>query len=73
MDIRGFKALRPKADFVKDFSTLPYDVVNDTQVKTAIQNNTNLFFKVIKTDSLYDENIYEKARENLEQLKKKIY
>ncbi len=70
MDIRGFKALRPKADFVKDFSTLPYDVVSDTQVKTAIQNNTNLFFKVIKTDSLYDENIYEKAKENLEQLKK---
>lgn len=69
MDVRAFKALRPKTDFAKDFSCLPYDVVSDEEVRQAIEKNTNLFFKVIKTDSLYEEDIYQKAKENLDKFK----
>lgn len=70
MDVRGFNALRPNVDFVKDFSTLPYDVVSDEEVRCAIKNKTNLFFEVIKTDSLYEDDIYNKAKNNLDNFKK---
>lgn len=70
MKIKAFKALRPNRDIVKDFSTMPYDVVTDEQVINSIKNNKGLFFEVIKTDSLYKDDIYIKAKENLDNFKK---
>lgn len=69
MDIKAFKALRPKKDIAKNFSTLPYDVVSDDYVRDSIANDKNLFFNVIKTDALYDKDIYTRAKENLNKLK----
>ncbi|HEY6905953.1 MAG TPA: DUF1015 family protein [Ignavibacteriaceae bacterium] len=75
--IRPFKALRPakaKADIV---ASVPYDVVNRREAKDQAKGNPLSFLRVTRSEIEFDDSVnpystevYIKAKENLERLKK---
>jgi len=70
-----FKALRPGRSFVKDVASLPYDVLNRDEARALASGNPVSFLRVEKSeidvnppDDEVPEKIFEKARENLDNL-----
>ncbi len=70
--VRPFKALRPKKEYVKEVASLPYDVMNREEAKEMSKGNPYSFLHVVRPEidvddsmSMYDEKVYETARENL--------
>ena len=75
---RAFQALRPIQEKAADVSALPYDVVNREEAKKIGDENPFSFLHVDRPEmdlepgiDLYDERVYEKARENLMEMEKK--
>jgi uncharacterized protein (DUF1015 family) len=71
--IRKFKALRPKQGLEKEVASYPYDVINSTEARELVKGNPNSFLHVVKPEvdlpqetDLYADEVYDKARENLE-------
>ena len=71
--IKPFKALRPQAQFAKQIASKPYDVLNSQEAKVETQGNPNSFLHVTKSEidlpesvDIHDQQVYEKAKENLE-------
>ncbi|HNX00110.1 MAG TPA: DUF1015 family protein [Candidatus Cloacimonadota bacterium] len=67
-----FKAVRPIPEKAKDIASLPYDVMNSDEARLEVQKNPISFIHVEKPEvdlphdiSLYDPQVYQKARENL--------
>lgn len=70
-----FKAVRPVPELAEKVAALPYDVMNSEEAREAVQGNKYSFLHVDKAEIdlpedtyIYDEAVYLKARENLQQL-----
>lgn len=50
-DIKPFKALRPKAEFISTISCLPYDVISRKEAADVIKRFPDSFLKVVKPES----------------------
>ncbi|BEP28627.1 DUF1015 domain-containing protein [Helicovermis profundi] len=71
--VRPFKGFRPKEDLVEKVASLPYDVMNRVEAKKMAEGNDISFLHVVRSEmdvddsiSQYDEKVYLKARENLD-------
>ena len=75
MKIKGFKAWRPDEIFVKDVASVPYDVVNYDEAQLLSKGNPKSFLNVVRADinfpkdyDPYSDEVYKKAKYNLEKL-----
>ena len=73
--IKPFKGLRPDENKVKDVASPPYDVLNSEEARERVENRPNSFLHVVKPEidlpkdiNVYDEKVYQKGRENLQNL-----
>ena len=73
--IRPFKALRPSQEKVNLVASVPYDVVNRQEAKDLVQNNELSYLKITRAEidlpeeiDAYAEEVYLKAKENLEKI-----
>lgn len=74
--IKPFKAIRPREDLAKHVASLPYDVMNSEEAKTLAQDNPYSFLHIDKAEIdlnkdiyEYDESVYIKASENLNEFR----
>ncbi len=70
--ISPFKALRPTIEFASQVASPPYDVLSSEEARLVAANHPNSFLHVTKSEidlpadlSIYDQSVYEKAKENL--------
>jgi uncharacterized protein (DUF1015 family) len=70
--IQPFSALRPQAQFAKTVASRPYDVLSSKEAKVEAQGNPNSFLHITKSEidlpestDLYSQEVYDKAKENL--------
>jgi len=70
--LRRFRALRPKKGLEEKVASYPYDVVNSEEARELVKGNPYSFLHVVKPEvdlpegtDLYSEQVYHKARENL--------
>ena len=75
---QAFCALRPAADKAERVAALPYDVVSREEARIIGEKNPDSFLHVDRAEmdlpadtDLYDSSVYEKARENLQNMEKK--
>lgn len=75
--VRPFRAVRPKQDFAPQVAALPYDVMNSDEARELTKDNPLSFLHVDKAEidlppgtDLYADEVYLKARENLQALTK---
>lgn len=73
--LKPFKAWRPKPEFAQDIACVPYDVINTQEARELAHNSNNSFLHIIRPEidvaeatSIYDAKVYEKGKQNLEQL-----
>ncbi len=73
--VRPFKGLRPKPEFAEKVASPPYDVMSSDEAREMAKENQSSFLHVIKPEvdvdpsvSLYDEQIYDKGKANLQRL-----
>ncbi|MBA7541600.1 hypothetical protein ES705_33916 [subsurface metagenome] len=79
--IKPFKALRPEAELVSKVASPPYDVLNSEEACQLVKGNPYSFLHVNKAEidldssvDHYDQRVYEKASENLNNLiKEKVH
>jgi uncharacterized protein (DUF1015 family) len=74
--IRPFRALRPSKDKAQTVASVPYDVVSRDEAKDRAKENPLNFLRVTRSEielnngvDAYSEEVYKKAKENLERLK----
>lgn len=72
---RPFKAIRPIPEYADKVAALPYDVMNSEEAAKMVEGNPYSFLHVDKAEidlpagtDLYSEQVYLKARENLDKL-----
>ena len=72
---RPFKAIRPLPEFASKVAALPYDVMNSKEAAEMVKGNPCSFLHVDKAEidlpegtALYSEQVYNKAKENLDKL-----
>lgn len=73
--IRPFKAIRPREDLANRVAALPYDVISSDEAREEVKDNEYSFLHIDKAEvdldrniSIYDTRVYEKARENLDNM-----
>ena len=73
--VRPFRAIRPQPDVAASVAALPYDVMNSDEARQMVKGNPYSFLHVDKAEidmdpsiDLYDARVYEKARDNLNQM-----
>ena len=73
--VRAFKAVRPVPALAGQVAALPYDVMNSAEAREMVKGNPYSFLHVDKAEidldpaiDLYDTRVYEKARDNLNQM-----
>ena len=73
--IKAFRAIRPVAELASSVAALPYDVMNSDEARQMVQGNPHSFLHVDKAEidlnpaiDLYDTRVYEKARDNLNEM-----
>jgi len=73
--LKPFKGLRPVPQMADQVASPPYDVMNPAEARELVRGNEWSFLHVIKSEvdlpedtSLYDQKVYEKAKENLDHL-----
>lgn len=72
MNLKPFKGIRPKLGIEKEFVTLPYDVLDEKDIKEIKAKYPDNFIRVVRAevdldiDDNYSEEVYKKARENYE-------
>ena len=74
---RPFKSITPKSEFAGEVAALPYDVMSSDEARRAVIGRPYSFLHVDKAEidlpketDLYSEEVYLKARENLDNLVK---
>ena len=72
---KPFRAIRPVPEHASDVAALPYDVMNSAEAAVMVKGNPYSFLHVDKAEidlpegtDLYSEQVYLKAKENLEKL-----
>ncbi len=79
--IKPFRALRPKLEYAKQASCVPYDVVYTSEVREFIKSNPLSFLRVTRAEAQFDDDanttpaeIFGRAKKNLEEfIKKEIF
>ncbi len=73
--VKPFRAIRPAAELVERVAALPYDVMSSNEAREMVKGNAYSFLHVDKAEidlepdiDLYDQRVYEKARDNLYQM-----
>lgn len=73
--IKPFKGIRPKPEYAKDVAALPYDVMSSNEAREMTAGNPLSFLHVDKSEidldpsiDIYDQQVYEKARDNLNKM-----
>lgn len=76
--VRAFKAIRPTTELAEKVAALPYDVMNTEEAREMVKDNPYSFLHVDKAEidldpsiDHYDKVVYEKAAENLKNMRKK--
>lgn len=76
--LKAFKGLRPPQEIVKELASRPYDVLNSTEARREVEGNDYSLLHIIKPEvdlpvgtDLYSEEVYNKAKENLDAFKSK--
>lgn len=71
-DVRPFKGLRPKPEFVQKVASAPYDVLNSQEARELAKDNPMSFLHVVKAEidfgpdiDTHSDQVYEKGAENL--------
>lgn len=71
--IAPFKALRPKAELAAKVASRPYDVLNSAEAREEVKDNAHSFLHITKSEvdlpdtvDVHSQQVYEKAKENLE-------
>jgi uncharacterized protein (DUF1015 family) len=74
---RPFKAVRPAEEYASRVAALPYDVMNSEEAREMVKDNPYSFLHVDKAEidlekgvDIYSDEVYAKAKENLESLQK---
>jgi len=77
--IKPFRALRPSGKSAHLVASVPYDVVNREEAKELAKNNPVSFLRVSRAEieldgkvNPYSKEVYQRAKENLEKLKKEV-
>ncbi len=72
---KPLKAIRPKPEYADKVAALPYDVMNSDEAREMVKDNPYSFLHVDKAEIdlprdtyLYSDEVYNKAKENLEKL-----
>lgn len=72
---KPFKAFRPKPEFAHEVAAKPYDVLNSEEAREEVKGHPLSFLHVGKPEvdldpsiSIYDAQVYEKGKENLQKL-----
>ncbi len=75
--VRAFKAIRPTTKLADKVAALPYDVMNSEEAREMVKDNPYSFLHVDKAEidmdpsiDHYDKSVYEKAAENLNNMRK---
>jgi uncharacterized protein (DUF1015 family) len=75
--IHPFRALRPPVSKVEQVASVPYDVVNTQEARALVSDNPLSFLHVTRPEidlpegtDIYSDQVYEKARENFQKLKR---
>lgn len=73
--IKPFRALRPKTELSQLIASRPYDVLNSDEARTEAKDNPFSFLHVTKSEidlspetDIHSSTVYEKAKENLQEL-----
>ena len=73
MIVKPFAALRPQEQFVKECAALPYDVMSSDEAREEVVGKPYSFLHIDKAEidldksvDLYDDSVYAKAAENLQ-------
>lgn len=73
--IKPFQAIRPAKEKVALVAALPYDVMNSEEARKEVEGNPYSFLHIDKAEidldkaiDLYDDKVYEKAKENFEKM-----
>jgi uncharacterized protein (DUF1015 family) len=76
--LKPFRGLRPVPQMADLVASPPYDVMNPAEARELVKENEWSFLRVIKAEvdlpedtNLYDQKVYEKAKENLDYLEQK--
>ena len=74
--LKAFKGLRPPKAIVKELASRPYDVLNSTEAREEAAANEYSLLHIIKPEidlpegiNLYSQEVYDKAKSNLEKFK----
>ncbi|TYB30914.1 MAG: DUF1015 domain-containing protein [Candidatus Mcinerneyibacterium aminivorans] len=74
-ELKPFKGLRPKENLVDEIASPPYDVLDSEEAREKVKDNPYSFLHVVKPEvdlprdiDLYDDKVYQKAKENLDRL-----
>ncbi|MGL4849857.1 MAG: DUF1015 domain-containing protein [Clostridium sp.] len=78
--IKGFKGIRPVTELASQIAALPYDVMDSDEAREMVKGNPYSFLHVDKAEvdldkdiDIHDEKVYEKARDNLNEMIEKNY
>jgi uncharacterized protein (DUF1015 family) len=70
--VRPFKGVRPTKELAEKVASFPYDVLNSKEARELASGNPYSYLHVVKPEidlpegiSVYDESVYQKAKENL--------
>lgn len=73
--VKPFKAWRPTPESVKEIACVPYDVINTQEARELAEGKPKSFLHVIRPEidlpentSVYHQKVYEKGKENLDNL-----
>lgn len=73
-EIRPFRAIRPTRELAGSIAALPYDVYNRKEAKQAVAGNEHSFLRIDRAETqlpddidTYDERVYKKAKELLDE------
>ncbi len=73
MNIKPFRAFRPRRELAAKIASRPYDVLNTEEARMEAKENDYSFLRIVRSEidlppdtDVYDQKVYEKARENLE-------
>lgn len=73
--IKPFSALRPDPEFATQVASRPYDVLNSSEARKEAEGNPKSFLHVTKSEidlpeaiDIHSQQVYDKAKENLEHL-----
>ncbi len=70
MRLKPFRGIRPRRTYVKEVSSLPYDVYSEAEARAIVDKNPRSFLTVVRPETMFpvgtdssSQEVYEKARD----------